>query len=157
MHDERNFTAIWVLKPKQRSFRVYRQFDVISNAMTNRRDAFVMVPPAEGYESALYSAELAPCKKVKFDAATLAPPADELEPPQPETPPKEAAVKVDLQTALASGRRLHTVFSRSKTSIYAPVGSASLVGTNSVQQKICHVCPACGLCMMAHSHNRVTG
>ena len=98
-HDERNFTAVWVFKPKRRTFRVYRQFDVISSAMTNRRDAFVMVPPAGGYETAVYSAELAPCKKVKFDAATLPPSADELDPPQPETPPKNATVKVGFQTA----------------------------------------------------------
>ena len=97
-HDGRNFTAVWVFKPKQRTFRVHRQFDVISNAMTNRGNAFVMVPPAEGYESALYSAELVPCKKVKFDAATLAPPAAELDPPQPQTPPRESTVKVGVQT-----------------------------------------------------------
>ena len=98
-HDECNFTAVWVFKPKQRTFRVYRQFDIISSAMTNRQSAFVMVPPAEGYESAMYGAELVPCKKVKFDAATLAPPAAELDPPQPQTPPKESAVKVGFQTA----------------------------------------------------------
>ena len=98
-HDERNCTAIWVFKPKQRTFRVFRQFDAISNATTNKHDAFVMVPPAEGYASALYSAELVPCKKVKFDAATLAPPAAELDPPQPQTPPKESTVKVGLLAA----------------------------------------------------------
>lgn len=95
-HDERNLTAVWVFKPKQRSFRVYRQFDVISSAMTNRRDVFVMVPPAGGYEAAVYSTEVVPCKKVKFDAAILAQPADELEPPQPGTPPKENTVKVAM-------------------------------------------------------------
>ena len=98
-HDERNFTAVWVFKPKRRTFRVYRQFDVISSAMTNRRDAFVMVPPAGGYETAVYSAELAPCKKVKFDAATLPPSTDELDPPQPDTPPRKNTLKVGVQTA----------------------------------------------------------
>ena len=88
-----------MFKPKQRTFRVFRQFDAISNATTNRHDAFVMVPPAEGYASALYSAELVPCKKVKFDAATLAPPAAELDPPQPPTPPRESTVKVGLLAA----------------------------------------------------------
>ena len=86
-------------KPKQRTFRVYRQFDVISNATTNKHNAFVMVPPAEGYESAMYSAELVPCKKVKFDAAILALPAAELDPPQPQTPPKESTIKVSHQAA----------------------------------------------------------
>ena len=88
-----------MFKPKQHTFRLFRQFDVISNATTNKHDTFVMVPPVEGYESALYSAELVPCKKVKFDAATLAPPAAELDPPQPQTPPRERTVKVGLLAA----------------------------------------------------------
>ena len=48
--DNTNFTAIWVFKPAEKSFKVYQEFDIVPNK-DDTNEPFKLVKPEGGYHT----------------------------------------------------------------------------------------------------------
>ena len=55
--DNKNFTAIWVFKPSERSFKVYQEFSITANE-SDRNNPFMLVKPQGGYSNEQFFAKL---------------------------------------------------------------------------------------------------
>ena len=55
--DNKNFTAIWVFKPSERSFKVYQEFSITADE-SDSSDPFILVKPQGGYSTEQFFAKL---------------------------------------------------------------------------------------------------
>ena len=55
--DNKSFTAIWVFKPSEKSFKVYQEFSILANS-PNSNQQFMLERPQGGYSTEQFFAKI---------------------------------------------------------------------------------------------------